>query len=137
MAQRDFDEAIRLKADNGDAWSGRGLIHARQGQTKAAREAAVRALRPVPKTARLYLNVAHIYAQLARHAEASEPRNRVQARRQYQEEAVRLLVLALKESRGPAAFWRDNVRADQGLFHTLRGHPKFDELDARFPRPVR
>jgi tetratricopeptide (TPR) repeat protein len=145
MARRDFDEAIRLKRNNSDAWCGRGLIHARQGQVQAACEAAERALQHPPKTAaaraRLYLNAAHIYAQLARHVGVSAPRNKAaKARGPYQDKAVRLLVralLALKDSRERAAFWWQNVRADQGLFNSLHGHPDFAKLDAQHPRPAR
>jgi tetratricopeptide (TPR) repeat protein len=139
LARHDFDEAIRLKPDNGDAWSGRGLIDARQGQVHEARQAAEQALRHGPRRARLYLNVAHIYAQLARRVEVSPRNPAASARRQDQEKALRLLVQALTvqevNERGP--FWREKVRADRSLSDPLGDHPDFARLDERYSRPAR
>jgi tetratricopeptide (TPR) repeat protein len=138
LAQRDFDEAVQLKPDNGSAWSGRGLIHARRGQVEEAEAAAERALRHGPESAPLLLNVAHIYAQLASRIER---RNWALegARRRKQKDALLLLERALNRE-GPqerAAFWRENVRADQGLCNRLRDHPDFDKLDTLYSRPAR
>jgi tetratricopeptide (TPR) repeat protein len=141
MARGDFDEAIRLKPDNGDAWSGRGFVQAKEGHAQEADRDARQALKHGPESDRLLLNVARIYAQLARRAGGGEPRNRAQVltRQQNQGRALRLLerALALKDSKERGAFWRQNVRADRGLSDPLRDHPDFARLDAWYSRPTR
>jgi tetratricopeptide (TPR) repeat protein len=147
MAQRDFDKAILREANNSHAWSGLGLVHARRGEDEKARAAAEKALRHGPESDRLFLNVAHIHAELARRAGVGARWNRAAARvrqdhqdhQDHQSQAVCLLerALARKDSKERAAFWWQKVRADQSLVRSLGDHKRFHELNARYPRPAR
>jgi tetratricopeptide (TPR) repeat protein len=140
MALRDFDEAIRLDRKNADARCGRGLVQAKRGRVWEARAEAAHALKLVPESDRVLLNVAHIHAQIIRRIGASGPRNRLD-RLQSQDQALRVLRRALDRQPTPqdrVAFWRKHVRgADRSLVGTLSDHPQFAMLDAQYSRPAR
>ncbi len=63
LAQRDFELAIELDPKNGDAYSGRGMVHASQGRYREATRDAAEAVRLGPPSPRLFFNAARIYAQ--------------------------------------------------------------------------
>ncbi len=63
LALRDFELAIELDPRNGDAYSGRGVVHASQARYREATRDAGEALRLGPPSPRLFYNAARIYAQ--------------------------------------------------------------------------
>jgi tetratricopeptide (TPR) repeat protein len=138
MARRDFEKALSLNRENSHARSGLGLVHARLDHPAAAHAVAVQALQDEPAPVPLLLNVAHIYAQLARHAAAKDPRNGT-TRRIFQEKAIGLLRRAMDLTEAPArvGFWQNMVRGDRDLHAPLYGHPEYDRLDRVYFRRTR
>jgi eukaryotic-like serine/threonine-protein kinase len=115
LALRDFELAIELDPQNGDAHNGRGFVRASLGQEREAIEDAVDALRLGPPSPRLFYNAARIYAQ---------------CRNPHARQALELIQRAL--SALPAdqrrEFWSQHIRPDPALA-SLRRHPVFVSLD--------
>ena len=63
LALRDFELAIELDSNNGDAYNGRGFVRASLGRHREAIQDAEEALRHGPTSPRLLYNAARIYAQ--------------------------------------------------------------------------
>jgi eukaryotic-like serine/threonine-protein kinase len=120
LALRDFELAIELDPKNGDAYSGRGMIHASQGRYREATRDAAEAMRLGPPSPRLFYNAARIYAQC--------PGPSPQRARELIEQAVRLLPEDQKWE-----FWSKNIRKDPALA-TLRRRPTFIQLETALLR---
>ena len=131
----DFEEAIRLSPDQGDAYAGRGFCNALAGKARPAVNDAEEALRRGPPSPRLNYNVARVYAQAAARLERGT-RWTVES---WRERALQVLAKALdmQSAAEAARFWQDIVQTDKAL-NPLRGSPGFRHLAARYPpSPVR
>jgi tetratricopeptide (TPR) repeat protein/tRNA A-37 threonylcarbamoyl transferase component Bud32 len=116
-ALTDFDEA--LKRDKGNAYALAGRAHARvQDQVNEALEDIEEALRRGPRTDRLLLSAACVYAQAA--GRAGKKGDRL-SRFVYEKEAVGLVKGALAQvpSRQRREFWQKYV-APEGLLDPVR-----------------
>jgi eukaryotic-like serine/threonine-protein kinase len=120
LALRDFELAIELDPNNGDAYNGRGFVRARLGRHREAVQDAADALRHGPTSSRLLFNAARIYAQ------CPGP---------YRERALELIkkALSLLPANERRAFWSTHVRSDAALA-TLRRHPTFARLYNDLPQ---
>ncbi len=131
LALHDFQEALRLDPNNGEAHAGRGLIAVRKGTPLDAVGYAERALQDYEKASpRLLWNVAHVYAQLVGYLDAAPQKSPATGSRAYFErKAVSLLEQALLKM-PPAqryAFWQQYVARD-ALLNPLRGGAGFERL---------
>ncbi len=120
LAQRDFELAIELDPKNGDAYSGRGTVHASQGRYRDAARDAAESLRLGPPTPRLVYNAARIYAQC--------PEPSPQRALALIQQAIRMLPEAER-----SAFWSKNIRLDKALA-TLRRRPAFIQIESALAR---
>jgi eukaryotic-like serine/threonine-protein kinase len=120
LALRDFELAIALDPNNGDAYNGRGFVRARLGRHREAIQDAAEALRHGPTSPRLLYNAARTYAQ------CPDP---------YRERALELIekALSLLPAEERRAFWSTHVRSDAALA-TLRRHRSFARLYTELPR---
>jgi tetratricopeptide (TPR) repeat protein len=142
LALPDFEEAIRLDPESGDAHNGRGYSRVRLGLYREAVEDAKTALRLGPTSPRLSWNAARIYAQAAGKLDADaarRDRKAVGLRSQYEQRAVHLLRQALDLTPAPAraAFWRDCIGADKVALNPIRRSPAFAQMAAEYSRPAR
>jgi tetratricopeptide (TPR) repeat protein len=136
QALEDFEKAIELDQQNGDAYSGRGHARVLLGKPREAVADAEEALRRGPESARLYWNAARIYAQATTRLDGAAGRS---SRRPSpllppcQERAVHLLRKAL--GKVPAAekrdFWRKYIHADPTL-DPLRRTAGFRALEKEY-----
>jgi tetratricopeptide (TPR) repeat protein len=118
LALPDFEKAIQLDRNNGDAHNGRGAARVALAVTRSQLCEAVAdaetALSHGPKSdSRLLCNAARIYAQAA--AKLDEERDLLgsRMRRQYREQVVELLRAARKETpTSERASFRKAIRAD-------------------------
>jgi tetratricopeptide (TPR) repeat protein len=137
-ALHDFEAAIRLDANNGDAYNGRGYIRVRLGEVTGAVQDAEEALRRGPHDPRMIWNSARIYAQSVKMSAIKNPlpnAAELALRRQHQERALQLLgdALASTPAAGRAAFWRSYVQPDvAGAFAPLRRSPEFVRLASEY-----
>jgi tetratricopeptide (TPR) repeat protein len=115
LALRDFELAIELDSENGDAYNGRGFVLAGLGRHREAIQDASEALRRGPTSARLLYNAARIYAQ------CPVP---------YQQRALDLIQqsLSLLPADQRQAFWTTHIKADAALA-PLRSYRVFARLD--------
>ena len=120
LALRDFELAIELDPNNGDAYNGRGFARASLGRHREAIQDAAEALRRGPTSPRLLYNAARIYAQ------CPGP---------YRERAMELIAkaLSLLPAAERRAFWSTHIRSDAALA-TLRRHPSFVRLYTELPQ---
>jgi tetratricopeptide (TPR) repeat protein len=138
LALPDFEKAVALEPDRGEAYNGRGFARALLGQSRPAVADADEALRLGPRTSRTVYNAARTYAQVAGlPAEgAGGVGSRAWAlRAQSEGRALQLLreaVELLPESRR-AAFWRSSVQADPALI-PIRRTTEFRGLEAQYSR---
>jgi tetratricopeptide (TPR) repeat protein len=116
LALRDFELAIDLDSQNGDAYNGRGFVRASMGRYREAIQDAVEALRIGPSSPRLLYNAARIYAQC--------PGPSRQRALELIQQALSLLPTAERR-----AFWSTHIRTD-GAMAALRRHRSFVRLDA-------
>ena len=142
LAHQDFEEAIRLDANQAEAYAGRGLIRVRRRQhVEAAADAEAALLRAKPETGRLLWNITHIYAQLAGADEASDrsPKSiSTAARIRYRQMSLELLRRALElvpELERPV-FWRQYIATD-ALLKPIQNMPGFDELERKYGKPTK
>lgn len=135
-ALADFNEAIRLDPEPGDAYCGRGLARVRLGRLTEAVADAEEALRRGPGNARMFANAAAIFAQAAGQVKGSEARA-AERKLRYQDRAMRLIRKALDQL--PAAerndFWRDIIEKDPAL-EPVRAQAGFRFLRAQYYRPA-
>ncbi len=120
LALRDFELAIELDPRNGDAYSGRGVVHAGQGRYREATRDAAEAIRLGPPSPRLFYNAARIYAQC--------PDANPQRAMELIQKAVHLL-----PGDQQRAFWSKTIRTDPALT-TLRRRPAFVQLETSLMR---
>jgi eukaryotic-like serine/threonine-protein kinase len=125
-ARDDFGEAIRLNAHDADAYAGRALAQARQGLLDGARRDVKEAEKEAEngqRSFRLFLNIAHVHAQLA--ALASGDRARY-ANRAF--EALEKAFQCVSDKKDRRAYWRDFIGPD-GLLNPIREMKRFKELE--------
>jgi eukaryotic-like serine/threonine-protein kinase len=120
MALRDFELAINLDLKNGDAYSGRGFVHASQGRYREATRDAAEAIRLGPPSARLLYNAARIYAQ--------SPDPGPQRALDLIERAMRSLP---PEQRSD--FWSKNIRKDPAMA-AIRRRSAFVQMETAMLR---
>jgi tetratricopeptide (TPR) repeat protein len=138
LAQRDFEEAMRLNPNNGDAYAGRGYIRALMGKhreaVKDAEEAVKEAVKRGPGSPQLLLSAARIYAQALGHLPADGPS--AELRQGYRKRAVELLGQSLDAvpAQGRPAFWRDGIAADAALA-LIRQDAEYQRLERTYGRP--
>jgi len=120
LALRDFELAIELDSNNGDAYNGRGFVRAGMGRHAEAIQDAAEALRHGPSSPRLLYNTARIYAQ------CPSP---------YPQRALELIqqALSLLPSQERRAFWSTHIRTDAALA-ALHRYRLFVRLDAELFR---
>jgi tetratricopeptide (TPR) repeat protein len=139
-AEADFDRALRLDPEYGDAYNGRGLARVMLGRYREAVGDAAEALRRNPDTAEMLLNVACTFAQAAARAEADADRadraDRAALAAGYRTEAVQALRRAMAKVRAgqEPEFWRTKVLTDAAL-HPIRGLPAFRRMTEEYSRP--
>ena len=135
FAWDDFEEAIQLAPKAGEAYTGRALLHARQGRPKQAIADVETALYHGPKTHRLFWNASHVYAQLAAQLAADPaaqtPLGRL-ARTQHQNKSVEMLEKAVEDlsAAQQIAFWNTYVAADK-MLNPVRDTPRFRSLERK------
>ena len=120
LALRDFELAVELDPNNGDAYNGRGFARARLGRHREAIQDAAEALRHGPTSPRLLYNAARI------HAQCPDP---------YRERAFELIekALSMLPAEERRAFWSTHIRSDAALA-TLRRHRSFARLYTELPQ---
>ena len=141
LARRDFEEALKLDPNSGDAYAGRGSTRAAQGQHREAVRDAEESLRHGDVEPHVVYTAARTIAQAAQ-AAATEPRVRgkpdLGAIRSYQDRAMELLRRAIEQMPREArsAFWRDVVHSDPAInsIRRLSAYARLAEL-CRPPAP--
>jgi tetratricopeptide (TPR) repeat protein len=137
LAERDFDEAVRLSQHPGDAQVGRGLARAMLGDYRRAVADAEAVLQGrAPRTPEMMHNVACVFALASARAgaDAAEPRRQT-LEDGYRRQAVAALRKAL-ELVSPAqrlAFWQEKMRPDPAL-EPIRKSAEFVQLDAQLQK---
>jgi tetratricopeptide (TPR) repeat protein len=142
LALSDFQDAIRLRPESGDAHNGRGYARVRLGEYREAVADAKAALRLGPRDSRLFWNAARIYAQAAGKLDADAARwdrEAAELRSQYEQQAVQLLrqAIELNPAVGRTAFWRDYIEADKVALNPIRNSLGFARLAAEYSGPAR
>jgi tetratricopeptide (TPR) repeat protein len=129
-ALRDFEAALKLDRDHGDAYTGRALSRVMLGRYREAVADAEQARRRKPSTPEMMHNLACVFAQAAAKAEADpkEPGRRKLAE-SYRATAVTLVraTLDLVPQGDRARFWREQILPDTAL-EPLRTYPAFQKL---------
>jgi tetratricopeptide (TPR) repeat protein len=129
LALRDFDEALRLDPERGDAYTGRGLARVMLGRYREAVRDADEALKRGPTAPEMMHNLACVYAQAADRAEADSAPDRVTLAADYRVRAVaavrRTVELVPIDKR--AAFLRASVVPDAAL-DPIRDSPAFRQV---------
>jgi tetratricopeptide (TPR) repeat protein len=138
LALRDFDKAIQLNPEDGDAYNGRGYARAQLGQYREAVQDAEEALRREPGVSEITYNAACIYAQAVAQVQAGDKEDeRDSLTKQYQERAVELVRAALdllpEGQRG--LFWRNAVLPDSAL-DPVRASAAFLQLKEKYAGPT-
>jgi tetratricopeptide (TPR) repeat protein len=115
LALDDFEAALQLKPDNGDACTGRGYARVQLGRLAEGVADAQQALHHGPRTPRLLWNAARVHAQAA--GRLGTLGADLVLRSVYQQRAVRLLREALEATPAAerAAFWKENIHKDEVL----------------------
>jgi len=142
LACRDFEEAIRLDPQSGEAYGGHASSLAALGQYREAVRDAEESLRHGDVEGHLLYTAARTMAQAAGSA-AKEPRPRgkpdVNAIRAYQDRAVEFLRRVIEQTprETRTAFWRDVVEPDPA-FNSIRRLSEYARLAEanRPPRPL-
>jgi tetratricopeptide (TPR) repeat protein len=132
VAALDFDEAVRLQPDFGDALLGRGDARVRLGEVSKGLDDAKQGLKIGPRTRRMLYNGACVNARAAFQLAAGS--GRPDARVAFCEERALALLretLTLLERTERAAFWRDVILVDR-VFDQLRQSRGWSELEADF-----
>jgi len=132
LAEHDFEDAIRLDREPGDAHVGRGLTRGMHGDYRLAIADAEAVLgRNKPDTPEMMHNVACVYALAAARvrADAAE-RDRDAVEAGYRRQAMAALRKAfdMVPAGQRAAYWRDKMRPDSAL-DPIRGSSEFARLD--------
>jgi tetratricopeptide (TPR) repeat protein len=133
-ALRDFDDALRLDPDRGDAYVGRALARVMLGRYREAVADADEALKRKPTAPEMMHNLACVFAQAAARAEAdAAATDRLARAAGYRERAVAAIreTLALLPADRRAAFLRESVLPDKAL-DPIREAPAFRDLLAEY-----
>jgi tetratricopeptide (TPR) repeat protein len=138
LALPDFQAALRLDPELGEAYSGRGYARVLLGQYRPAVADAEEALRHGSISPRLLYNAARIYAQAALGLAGDVRRdNRTTAPllSSWQERACGLLrqALDLQSPSEGARFWRAYLQND-AAFNPIRRSSSFRHLEDRYTR---
>ena len=120
LALRDFELAIELDPNNGDAYNGRGFVRAGLGRHREAIQDAAEALRHGPPSPRLLYNAARIHARC--------PGPGPQRALELIQQALSLIPADQRQ-----AFWSAHIRTDAAL-SALRGYRLFVRLDTELSR---
>ncbi|HEY7310978.1 MAG TPA: tetratricopeptide repeat protein [Gemmataceae bacterium] len=129
LALRDFEAALGLHPDYGEALAWRGLARIQTGDSRQGIADARQAVKRSPKSAEVRLQAARVLA-LAVDADG---------RAEHRTEALTLLRQAVELIADPearTAFWLGRVRRDSAL-SSLMGGADFRDLDQRFGQPRR
>ena len=128
-ALRDFDEALRLDPQRGDAYTGRALARVMLGRYRDAVRDADEALGRKPAAPEMMHNLACVFAQAVARAEADSVPDRLTLSARYRDRAVAIVrqTLALVPADRRAAFLRESVLPDRAL-DPIRQAPGFREL---------
>jgi tetratricopeptide (TPR) repeat protein len=130
LAQHDFEQALAIIPEDGDALNGRGFARVKLGDyAKGVADADEAARRGANSTIQLY-KAARTFAQASG---AVANRLDPQIRKRYGERAVELLQLALQLRREAERrpFWQDNVEKDTA-FVPIYTSTAFRQLAARY-----
>jgi tetratricopeptide (TPR) repeat protein/tRNA A-37 threonylcarbamoyl transferase component Bud32 len=135
QARADFEEALRRDPHLADAYNGRGLVRASQGEYLQGVADAKEALRCGPPSEWLLYNAARVYAQAAA-AVSRDPHlapGQLQLRQEYEASAVKLLDAALSwlPRARQSEFWRNQVLRDLAL-EPLKFNRAFGRLAAQY-----
>jgi tetratricopeptide (TPR) repeat protein/predicted Ser/Thr protein kinase len=136
LALSDFEKALQLNPESGDAYNGRGFARVKLGQFRLAVNDAQEALRRGPavpgQVSRLFYNAARIYAQASVKLDQEAARRNLRAPGThfvYQDRALELLLKALESL--PASqrrsFWQKVIQPDTDL-NPLRSSTYFRQL---------
>jgi tetratricopeptide (TPR) repeat protein len=142
LARADFEEVIRLRPADADAYNGLGYALVKLGEVERAVRAAEDGAARAPRASYLQrYEAARVVAQAAGRLDADATRSGRPAgdrRSRYEERAVGLLGEALRlcPAAGRARFWRERVFPDAALY-PIRAHPRFKDLGAAFARAER
>jgi len=137
LAEHDFDEAIKLDAQPGDAYVGRGLARVMLGDYRRAVADADEALRDHrPDMPEMMHNVACVFALAAARvrADAGEPQ-RAALETGYQRQALTALrqALLLVPAGQRLAYWQEKMRPDPAL-DSIRNLAEFVQLDSELQK---
>jgi tetratricopeptide (TPR) repeat protein len=138
-ALRDFEQALRLDPEYGDAYTGRGLARVMLGQYRPAVRDAEEALRRRPRDPAMLHNLACVFAQaVARAAADPAAPDRAALVAGYRTQAVAALrgALALVPPAQRQPFWRDKVWPDSAL-DPVRRSAEFEQLAREYASPAR
>jgi tetratricopeptide (TPR) repeat protein len=132
LAERDFDEAIRLDAQPGDGHIGRGLARVMLGDYRRAVADAKTVLgSDKPTTPEMMHNVACLFALAAARVrtDTAEPQ-RSALETGYRQQALAVLrkALLLVPADQRLAFWQEKMRPDSAL-DSIRNAAEFVQLD--------
>jgi tetratricopeptide (TPR) repeat protein len=139
IALRDFEEAIRLDPDNGDAHNGRGFALVKLGEIPRGIADAEQAVRLGPAESRTFYNAARTYAQATARLRLEMLRRNDQYRQTMEllsrchSRCLELIrsALELQAPNQRRQFWQVYVEADVQL-NPVRGTPGFASLRARY-----
>jgi serine/threonine protein kinase/tetratricopeptide (TPR) repeat protein len=138
LAERDFDDSIRLDARSGDALVGRGLARVMLGDYRRAVADAETAWRAAhePRSPEMMHNVACVFALAASRtrADAAEPK-REALETDYRRQSLTALrkALDLVPPRQRLAFWQEKMRPDSAL-DGIRQSEEFAQLDRQLQK---
>jgi serine/threonine protein kinase/tetratricopeptide (TPR) repeat protein len=137
LAQRDFDEAVRLDAQAGDARVGRGLARVMLGDYKRAVADAETVMREhEPRSPEMLHNVACIFAlAVARvRVDSAEPkRDALEADYRRHSLAALRKALDLVPAQSRLGFWQEKMRPDSAL-DAIRQSEEFVRLDSELQK---
>jgi tetratricopeptide (TPR) repeat protein len=118
LALADFDEAVKQRPQNGDAWLGRAEARMKFGKVTEALADAEAGLKQGPASNRMYYNAARVNAQAAGRLATDAGRS---ARCERQAADCLRRALALTPRQDQAAFWENYVKKDAAFNAIRRG----------------
>jgi tetratricopeptide (TPR) repeat protein len=132
LALADFEQAIRLNAERGDSYNGRGLARVRLGDHHGAADAEA-ALRRGPASWQQCYNAARVFARAVGVVDATRPPGALQLLTRYQERTAACLRQALERypPQGRAS-WASRILRDPA-FLPVSLHPGFVRLLRDYP----
>jgi eukaryotic-like serine/threonine-protein kinase len=134
LALRDFQEALRLDAENHYALNGRALAYAYTGRYREAVKDGEAALRRTPDSPARNYNIACVYAVAATKVAADDKADdRAALAGRYRGRAMDLLQesLDLRPEKVRPSFWRDTVQKDTAL-ESIRKEPRYVRLEEQY-----